>query len=162
MTHRYASYDNTPFFWEHPEIDWQLKVELESLLHTGRRVRIFYGNVDTGEDWNEEYSTFGYIGRSMGTEKIPLLIANTRSYGGPAILTNCIVKITFASGGHVIWEHPKYFCNPLTIRPTTGLDAKYGYAEEVIRKDQVVARFSKPGKAAMWVDFMEGRRNNKG
>lgn len=155
---RSSMYDSTPFFWEHPEIDERLKLKLQTLLHSQIRVRIFYGNVDTGEDYNEEWMNFGYIGQSMGTEKIPLLIANTRSIGGPAILTNCIVKITYASGGRVIWEHPKYFCNPHIIQSSP----EPGYAEEVIRKNQVVARFSKPGKAAMWVDFMEGRRNNKG
>lgn len=151
-------FEEHPLFWEHPEIDDKLKLQLEFLYRAHIRVRIYYGDTVSGRDWNEEWMNFGYICRSTGTEKIPILVCNSRSIGGPAVLTNCIVKLAYASGGQVVWAHPKYFCNPHMIQPS----AEPGYAEEVIRDNEVVARFSKPGQAAMWVDFMEGRRNNKG
>lgn len=55
----------------------------------------------------ETYNTCGYIGRSTGNHKIPLLVNNSRSHGGGA-LTDSIVKISLAKGGKVLWQHKTY------------------------------------------------------
>ena len=39
-----------------------------------------------GRDWLEEYDTCGYIGRSTGSIKVPLLIHDKRSCGGPQLV----------------------------------------------------------------------------
>ena len=52
-------------------------------------VRISLGETadpNIGFDWLEEFESYGYIGRSMGPIKVPLLVANTRSLGGGSIL----------------------------------------------------------------------------
>jgi hypothetical protein len=74
--------------------------------HRNYRVRIFYGDAETGRDWLEEYDTIGYIGRSTGSIKPPLMIANVRSICGPAILDNCIVKITIDKS--TVYSHFNY------------------------------------------------------
>lgn len=71
-----------------------------------QRVRIFLGDTETGKDWFECYDTIGYIGRSTGTIKIPLMVSTSRSLGGGAILDHCIVKITINK--NVVYQHPKY------------------------------------------------------
>ena len=71
-----------------------------------KRIRIYYGNAETGCDWCEAYDTIGYIGRSCGKMKIPLLIPNRRSTGGTAILDHCIVRIT--CNHKVLYSHPNY------------------------------------------------------
>jgi len=63
---------------------------------------------DVGRDWLEEYDTAGRIGRSCGTIKTPLLIHNSRSMGGGAILTRCIVRIVTAAGHRELYRHPAY------------------------------------------------------
>lgn len=75
--------------------------------HPGARLRLTYGDPDTGHAWGGEPDT-GYIGRSTGTVKIPLVIHNRRSMGGGGVLDHCIVRIELAAGGHVLWQHPKY------------------------------------------------------
>ena len=65
---------------------------LEYLRINKIRVHIEYGDVLTGQSWGDEYEN-GRIGRSCGPVKVPLLIYNTRSSGGGAILDNCIVLI---------------------------------------------------------------------
>ncbi len=76
------------------------------------RIRVHYGNTLVGEDWNEEYDVTGRIGRSMGPVKVPLLIHNARSMGGPAMLDHCIVRIRFSNwqrdGRDNLYCHPKY------------------------------------------------------
>lgn len=80
---------------------------LENARTAGTRLQIYYGDTQTGRDWNEENDTRGTIGRSGGTVKIPLLIATSRSHGGGAILDHCIVKIR-SNTGNVIYQAPNY------------------------------------------------------
>ncbi len=86
--------------------------EIVDILENARqlrwRLRFHWGDVVTGLDWGDEYHVRGYVGRSMGPIKIPLLIYNRRSYGGGAILDHCIVKITTTRGGRVLYVHPSY------------------------------------------------------
>jgi len=85
---------------------------LENHLHDySERLHLSYGDKETGEDWNEEYDVDGYIGRSSGSIKIPLLIHNSRSMGGSGILTDCIVRIQTAKGKITLYKHPKYHSN---------------------------------------------------
>ena len=74
------------------------------------RLRIYLGDTKTGRDWEEIYDVTGYIGRSTGTIKIPLLVHNSRSTGGPGMLDHCIVKIRHANKrtGGVLYQHSKY------------------------------------------------------
>lgn len=72
------------------------------------RIRVFYGDSKTGIDWCESYDTMGYIGITNGTKKIPILVKNTSSSGGTAILTDCIVRITLDKQD--IYRHPNYTC----------------------------------------------------
>jgi hypothetical protein len=72
------------------------------------RVRIFLGDAKTGKDWLEVCDTIGYIGRSTGNVKIPLMIRRKDSLGGGAILDHCIVKITIDK--QVVYQHPNYHC----------------------------------------------------
>ena len=79
-----------------------------------RRVRVHFclGNTETGEDWQEEFMVTGRIGRSTGTCKIPLVIYNERSYGGPALMDDCIVAIFTTKGKYPYYKHPLYHVNP--------------------------------------------------
>lgn len=84
-------------------IDW-----LEYARMNDKRIRVYFGDVATGKCWNEEHDIFGYIGRSTGTNKIPLLIANKRSYGGGALLDHCIIKIKESKGNRVLFQSANF------------------------------------------------------
>lgn len=70
---------------------------LESARKLGFRIHLDYGCTKTGRSWNEQYEVAGYIGRSLGPQKVPLLIYNKRSIGGGAILDHCILSIRYAN-----------------------------------------------------------------
>lgn len=72
------------------------------------RLVLDFGDVKTGKSWGEVHNIKGYVGRSTGPIKVPILIYNARSLGGDAILDDCIVKITASKGGAVLYKHPKY------------------------------------------------------
>ena len=81
---------------------------LETAKKNRARIRLTYGNPETGLDWGEENDIEGYVGYSTGAVKIPLLVYNARSMGGGGILTDCIVKIETARGKAVLYQNPKY------------------------------------------------------
>jgi hypothetical protein len=85
---------------------------LEHSRHTRSRICIRYGDVSTGRDWGD-LKMCGHVGRSTGSIKIPLLISNVRSTGGEGILDHCIVRITSAAGGRVLYSHPGYHGAPV-------------------------------------------------
>ena len=89
---------------------------LENARTSGTRLQIYYGDTQTGRDWNEGHDTRGTIGRSTGTVKIPLLIATSRSHGGRAILDHCIVKIRGKYG--IIYQAENYQQPKLEIVPS--------------------------------------------
>lgn len=79
------------------------------------KIRLYYGDKETGRDWCEEYDTRGTVGRSTGAIKIPLLIKTSRSSGGGAILTDCIVKLVV--GNRVVYTHPGYNAPVIEVKP---------------------------------------------
>lgn len=80
---------------------------LESARLKRTRLHISLGETDNergklGRDWLEDNIVHGFIGRSTGSIKIPLLIHNRRSLAGPGLLDYCIVRIRTAAGGRVL------------------------------------------------------------
>jgi hypothetical protein len=137
-----------------PHTPDRVKEILEAARRSRRRLRLYYGNRLSGLDWNEENDTTGYVGRSMGPIRVPLLIKSIASSGGPAILTNCIVKIQRTSDKQVVWQHSEYHTRSFTIGPAKD----QGYAEAVYRDGDLHAQFRHRGQATRFIDTMLGRR----
>lgn len=81
---------------------------LENAGQNNTRIMLEYGDVETGKGWGDTYDVTGYIGRSMGPIKIPILVHNARSSGGGGILDHCIVNIVTAKGKANLYSHPSY------------------------------------------------------
>ena len=80
-------------------------IEVLERCRTNRtRIVIDYGNTETKESWQETYDISGYVGRSNGSIKIPLLIYNSRSIGGSGILSQCILSIKESKGKRVLYS----------------------------------------------------------
>ena len=117
---------------------------LELARKQGWRVRLSYGDAQTGRDWLEEYDVEGTISRSMGPVKIPILLPNSRSTGGGGILTNCIVKVRLTGGDHAeLYRHPQYHRPQMQAVPGD----MAGYAATVLVGGRIHARF-RTAKAA--------------
>ena len=130
---------------------------LENSLMNNKRIRIFYGDTETGRDWMEIYDTIGTIGRSCGQNKIPLLIKNSRSYGGGAILTHCIVKITIDK--EVVYKHPKYYLPTMEIKEASATLKADGYFYSVFADGKNTYNCKTLKQAENEVAFHKGLRN---
>ena len=128
---------------------------LESARQNRTRLHISLGDQQTGKDWLEEFETHGYVGRSMGPVKVPLLIANTRSLGGGSILDHCIVRIRESAGGRVLWQHPDYHHGRLEIRqkaePVTLPDGRI-LRVEVVQDGNEQAAFENVTQARRYIN----------
>lgn len=87
---------------------------IEEARQSTSKLRFCFGDPETGRDWEEIYDTAGYIRRSAGSIKIPLLIKKTTNSGGDGLLDHCIVKIEKRRYMRyiMVWTHPKYHKDP--------------------------------------------------
>lgn len=122
----------------HSETPLKLISVLEDLIQTRQRVKIYTGDVKTGICWNEEYDTIGHIGRSTGDFKIPLLVYNSRSYGGGALLDHCILKIRDIKTGRILYQADNFIPPVLEIMPTDMPDK--GFTHNLIINGDIYSR----------------------
>ena len=136
----------------HDETPLAVRDALERARLTGTRVRVFYGDTETGQAWLEESDVSGRIGRSTGTKPIPLIISRRNCFGGPAVLDRCIVAIKSTSGW--LYRNPQFSVGTFTI-----------HCDEtpvrVSHNGKTWARFSNLAKAKRRVAFMHGERLGK-
>jgi hypothetical protein len=127
---------------------------LENARQNRTRLHISLGDQQTGRDWLEEFETHGYVGRSMGPIKVPLIVANRRSLGGGSILDHCIVRIRTSAGGRVLWQHPSYHHGTLEIRqktePVTLPDGRT-LTVDVLRDGEIQAAFENVIQARRYI-----------
>jgi len=138
--------------------DVRTPIEVFDVLEKARmnrtRLHISFGDVATGHDWLEENDVLGFIARSTGSIKIPLLVHNRRSFGGPGLLDHCIVRIRASAGGRVFYQHPKYHQGAFEIRqkaePITVSDGRV-LTVDILRDGVVHASFESFSKARQWI-----------
>ncbi len=80
---------------------------LEDVRQSKTRIRFEYGGED-GQSWGDRYGVRGYVGRSTGRAKVPIILYSNRSHGGSAILTHCIIKIVRVGDKKVLYQQKNF------------------------------------------------------
>lgn len=141
----FTFHDNTP-----PKVR---EVLIRAYL-TKQRVRLFYGDVISGRCWLEEHDVLGYIQRSTGPKHIPILVYNSRSTGGGAVLDHCIVRIQF--GLKEEYSHPNFHIGRIFIN--TAADCELW---EVLINGSLHSRHRTYDGAVKYTQFLTGERLTK-
>ena len=123
---------------------------LEAARLSRSRLRLWYGS--DGRCWNEENDTIGRIGRSTGSQKIPILIKSKRSLGGGGILDHCIIRIDSAPR-HTVYRSPSCRFDHFV---STAIGTVYNET-----RDELYARCKSADAAARLAAFMNGERWSK-
>ncbi len=129
---------------------------LNNLSMSQQRIRLVYGDTDTGKDWLEEYDVIGTIGRSTGIKQIPLLIKNSRSTGGGSILDDCILKIVDVKTKRVLYQAENYITPNFEIG-FMAITCQYS----VSIGGKVQANFKTEKQAQKYIEFMLCKRMSK-
>jgi hypothetical protein len=129
---------------------------LTSCIGDDKRYRLMLGDPKTSQHWYEEHDVMGYIGRTTGTLKILLLIPTKRSSGGPAILTQNVLRVIEVRTKKVVWTHPNFKPPILSVswRPEKALP----WAVSEGLAGNKIAFFDSERQALHYVAFMKGER----
>lgn len=129
------------------------------------RVRIDYGNAETGESWSVEDAVEGYICSSGGAESYPLLLPTTRSNAGSPIKTENIVALWETEGNRVYkhksytpkydWKNARYArceANRLQESPWQIFAKEWKDRKDPDAKEHNPASFATEGQAIRWLN----------
>lgn len=135
----------------------KLKTVILNGYRSNCRFRFWYGDVESGGSWDEENDVCGYIGKSGGNIKVPLLLNKSNSTGGVE-LTNNIVKIYNITLKKVVYQHPTF--NQSKFEAVNGSDMKV-YAANVLQDGKIYSRCKTFQSAVKLAAFMNGERMSK-
>jgi hypothetical protein len=139
--------------WFDPGTPPSVVAHLEYARLHNMRLRLFFGDQETGRCWLEENDVTGYIGRSMGPMRVPILLSSRSSSGGGAILARCVIRLIQTNGRRELWRHQNFHLPQLQPRAEQD-QPKYRYA--VHSDGECIARFTTLQKRARWLAFMRG------
>lgn len=102
-----------------------------------------------------------FLGRTTGNIKIPILVKNSRSWGGGAVLVGAIIRIDDIEDKRTLWKVPNFHVEDMKVYEIFG-DKNYKYQVAKLSEDsgkwEVQASFKTEKQAHNWVAFMRGKR----
>lgn len=165
----YATHPASKQTWYQPGTsDLVKKVIDKALANQPTILRVFVGNSITGYDWCEENDVVGFIGRSGGILKSPLLLPVYRSgnslhpsdFGG-AINCSSILRIIDVVSEVELYRSPAYQMPNFAVEPAIKIHHSMGLKFSVHRLEGSiapcnVANFKTIQEAESFVAFMKG------
>lgn len=133
----------------HAKTPGKLRKLLERLRKDRTIVRVFYGDTQTGQSWHDEFDVVGFVGRSTGMVKVPLLVPPSDS-GGPEILDHCILRIDTQT--ETLYQHRKFRVGEMILQ--TGNDKELPW--EVLIDGDLYARCAENTEAVKLMSFLQG------
>jgi hypothetical protein len=151
----------TPFDF-HEETPAVVRESLMWAYEHEYRVRLFYGDVQTGKSWMDENDMMGRVGKSTGIKPIPLLVVHAADWGGGSIPDHCIIRLDrqMDDGSWTTeYQHPRFhipafiLC-PITERLPEAPDLTYEAVD--VAENKSIARFPDMAEAVHWAGYILG------
>lgn len=173
LTQRFATHPASAKTWFTPDTDPKVERILQRAINANPTVvlRLFYGDVQTGRDWCEEWSVVGAIGRTGGIYKVPLVLEALRDSNGErtfakygdSINTKSVLRIIDVDSGRELYRHESYQVPEFEVRASVGTAAAAGLDFSVIRLEADgtqpnVANFKTRYQADDYIAFMRGHK----
>lgn len=137
--------------WFHPDTPVEVRQILERYRESGNRIRIFYGDKETGRDWLEDTCVTGVISRLDGFFRKPILVGDGNDWGS-CILDHHLVKLMDVVSRKVLWTHPGYREPSMQI-----VSARQGaFPHTVLVDGGPHKHFQSHAQATRWIAFMTG------
>jgi hypothetical protein len=128
----------------------EVKHALALAEETQQRIRLWYGNPETGESFEVEVDNIGYVSTNVwGLAEFPVLVHNSRTDIGVRIPTWAIVKATV--NGVMVYRHPQFSQPKYTVA-----------ADMVLIGEDIHRQFKSEAAAQRWVEWMYGKRTSLG
>lgn len=117
------------------------------------KIRIFYGDGDTGQAWCENYGVLGYVKPSRGLESIPLIVQSKRSKGGPMIVMELLVGIFNTDTGQPMYAHKNFETGIFTYKKVDNMYVvRRQFSNET--RGSMMEMFETSDKANKYCQFM--------
>lgn len=138
---------------------------LEDLRDTDTVVRIIQGDPQTGKSWLDEYDVVGYVRRTVGTMKCPMLVeplddgdGYVRSAGaGHIIGAERVLRIIDCDTLRDLYRAPNYKAPRLTMGESSEQTSAAGYPFSVRdEQGQTIASFKDEDGAYEHIAFLRG------
>lgn len=145
-----------------------VRAVFEAIYKSGahQKIRVWCGNIGDGTPWLGEQDVLGYLGRSYGPLRVPLLlpITSANTGYGHAILTDCVLRVVRASRSpELLYQAHNWKCPRLEIKPRakeedSAVEHKLRDFSHCVHdeKGELVARFKSLRLAREYVDFQTG------
>lgn len=155
LTKQYAALgDSTTWFDARTPL--AVRRALDKVRLAGHRVRLYYGDSETGRYYPEEVDIIGTLGRSAGPMRVCLLLEKGQQ-GGSAFPTQAVVRIDDLTTGATVYQHKQFHMPQFDLAPCA---PGMGYSHEVRVDGEPYARFRSQAKAAHFLAFIEGSSND--
>jgi hypothetical protein len=148
------------FNFEGKTVPLAVKSSLHLAYEKDLMIRVWYGDRQK-PDWLEENDVFGYVGRSTGKVKVPLLlpvdINGRKEDSGGAILCDSITRMAIGEGKHFVETYrASFYQEPKFALKDIGCDSDL-FKCAVYVSGENVANFGAKESAQEWVAFMKGK-----
>lgn len=131
-----------------------VKAVLEAVCLSGQRIRLFYGDPQSGRAWPRDRHLVGILGHTEGAMLMPALFFSKQATKGNPVLAHEIVRIMDVTSRADLYRHPHYHLPAMTITPFI-----QGVFQVAVRADGVVVRrFKTSEEAQVWIEFVRGDR----
>lgn len=142
-----------------------IKNALMEAKKIGLRIRIFYGDPETGEDSLAEFDTVGYVYLRKEAPHYPILIYDKGTRSGEGALIKCqnVMKVIICDkrNKRVLYENPHYYTPALEIKPPWKQEALQGFSCRVDAEGKTMKHFHSKDRAQNYINWIEGTINRK-